>query len=124
MVLHQRIEQRRIGGRRHGGQRRRSIREPCDEARRLLARLAGPEPRGPLFVIRGRKPFREADMGLHERAERGARLRHEGGEGRGALLQPGEPAVDGRVAPLQCRPQAAKPRRGPADRAGSPAPWP
>ena len=113
MVLDQCIEQRRIvGGRCDGGQRRRSVRESRDEARRLLARLAGPEPRGPIFVVRCREPFREADMGLHERAERGARLRHEGGEGPGALLQPGEPAVDGRVAPLQCRSQAAKPRRG------------
>ena len=52
-------------------------------------------------------------MGLHELAERGTRPCHEGGEGRGALLQPGEPAVGGGVAPLQRRSQAAKPRRGP-----------
>ena len=56
-----------------GGSAGRSLREPRDEARRLLPRLAGPEPRGPLFVIAGREPLRKLDMGLHEIAQRGVR---------------------------------------------------
>ena len=117
MVLHQRIEQCWVvRGRRNRWQFRRGLPQRRQEARRLLARLVRPEPRGPRLFVACREPFREPDVGLQKVAQVSVRPPHDGGERRGIRFQPLQPAADVGIALLERRPEAAEAgcRPGPA----------